>query len=484
MLCHGCYGFCLRFHFRAFSSPSVHPVELQQWRKGLKDWSSGGWLHMNAAGASPASQEVHDATSKMLQQERELGGWAASYEAEARYRQHGRDARQAAAELLGCDAEEIALTESAQSAWAKAFGCLDFRPGDRIFCWASEYAGNAVAFLQAKKKGAQLKILPMQADGTVDVQSLCRELESPSSSRSVVALTHVQTNSSIIQPAARVGEIAKRFNAIFLLDTCQSIGQLPVDVRSLNCDFACGTGRKWLRGPRGTGILYARKSALPMSKDGRLEHSDSVYKLVGEPLMIDHVAVSWTSSETYQLSPGARRFEMWESSPALHAGLAAAIDVCKSIEPYRIWKRSSFLAELLRQNLRQIPGLRIRDAPEEFAGQRCAIVTFEASQLGIASEFIKDVLAQRRITSSVAPPFHTFNEQEWARPSTLRLSPSYYNTEDEVYTVANAIREIVQNGAFEWSAAALLSDPFVFGATRKRPLTVTLFRSKVQQEAI
>ena len=120
------------------------------------------------------------------------------------------------------------------------------------------------------------------------------------------------------------------------------------------------------------------------------------------------------------------------------------------------------------------------------AGWKLSLPCFlpQASQLGIASEFIKDVLAQRRITSSVAPPFHTFNEQEWARPSTLRLSPSYYNTEDEVYTVANAIREIVQNGAFEWSAAALLSDPFVFGATRKRPLTVTLFRSKVQQEAI
>ena len=144
-------------------------------------------------------------------------------------------------------------------------------------------------FLRAKKKyGVHLHVLPMQSDGVVDLQSLQDGLSSlPSSARSLVALTHVQTNSSIIQPAAAVGEIAQKFKAIFLLDTCQSIGQIPVDIRSLRCDFACATGRKWLRGPRGTGFLYAKASTLAKT-DG----------LVGEPAMIDHVAVTWSTPET------------------------------------------------------------------------------------------------------------------------------------------------------------------------------------------
>ena len=426
--------------------------ELESWRRGIKSWDQGGWLHLNAAGASPCSQEVFDAMTQFLSKERDVGG----YEAEAQYVKHGRDARQAAAELLGCDADEIALTESAQSAWAKAFTSLAFRPGDHIFCWASEYAGNAVAFVQAAKKGVQLKVLPMRPDGVVDIESLEKALESmPSSSRALVALTHIQTNSSVVQPAAAVGEIAKKHKAIFLLDTCQSIGQLPVNLRALGCDFACGTGRKWLRGPRGTGLLYARKSVLPQTdpQTGALRYevsdvseghpSSSSSDLVGEPAMIDHVSASWKRSDHYELSAGARRFEMWESSPALHCGLAVAIDACRTIGPERIFQRASFLAELLRDELRQNPGVTFGDAPASAA--RCAIVTFEASQLGITADEIKQALTQRRIAVSVAPPFHTFDDSAWNSPATVRLSPSYYNTEEEIHAAAETVRDILKS---------------------------------------
>eukprot|EP00438_Fugacium_kawagutii_P031937 Skav201878 [mRNA] locus=scaffold550:118362:119432:- [translate_table: standard] len=339
--------------------------------------------------------------------------------------------------------------ESAQSAWAKAFSSLAFRPGDHIFCWASEYAGNAVAFVQAAKAGVVLQVLPIRPDGIVDLESLRRALDAmPSSSRALVALTHVQTNSSIVQPAAAVAEIAQKYRAIFLLDTCQSIGQLPVNVRALGCDFACGTGRKWLRGPRGTGLLYARKSVLPQTNpmDGGLVHPAS--DLLGEPAMIDHVSASWQRSHHYELSAGARRFEMWESSPALHSGLAVAIDACRSIGPERIWKRSSFLAKLLREELGCKPGVTLRDAPASFVegtlgAARCAIVTFEAAEL--TADEIKRALTQRRVAVSVAPAFHTFDDAARKLPSTVRLSPSYYNTEDEIRAVVETIGEILQS---------------------------------------
>ena len=469
MLCHVHRLRCFRSTLKVFCQrtmayagtksemESASREELNSWLQGIKPWRQGGWLHLNAAGASPCSQEVYDVMLGILEREREVGG----YEAEAQYRMHGRDARDAAAELLGCDADEIALTESAQSAWARAFASLDFQPNDHIFCWESEYAGNAVAFIQAAKKGVQLHVLPMQSDGVVDLESLEKSLQSmSSSSRALVALTHIQTNSSIVQPAFAVGEIAKKHNAIFLLDTCQSIGQLPVNVRSLGCDFACGTGRKWLRGPRGTGFLYARKAVLPQTNQrGGLDHpSFASSDLVGEPAMIDHVSASWKSSNHYELSAGARRFEMWESSPALQSGLAAAIDACRTLGPDRIWKRASFLAKMLREELQRIPGVRCRDAPKSAAAAtrtvvQCAIVTFEASELGIASEDIKAALTERRIAVSVAPAFHTFVDNAWKLPSTVRLSPSYYNTQEDIHAVVQAIREILESkkqNVFSW----------------------------------
>lgn len=232
---------------------------LAGWRAGIE---GAGFLHMNAAGASPSPQAVHDAYIQHLDLERDVGGYAA---AARRSAAGGRDAHDAVAALLNCEPGEIALHESAQAAWARAFYSLQFEPSDRIVCFESEYAGNAVAFAQAcKKSGAALEVLPMRADGIADLEQLRAALaRGPAriGGRTLVALTHVQTDSSVVQPAARVGELCRAHGALYLLDACQTIGQLPLDVRSLQCDFASGTGRKWLRGPRGTGFLCAREPA-------------------------------------------------------------------------------------------------------------------------------------------------------------------------------------------------------------------------------
>ena len=406
---------------------------------------------MNAAGASPMAEVVHDAIVAHLELERQVGGYAAEATANAR-----QGARRAAAELLGCDETEIALTESAQAAWAKAFYSLDFQEGDRIFCWESEYAGNAVAFLQAARQHKlELEILPMRTDGIVDVAALDVALKSmPASARSVVALTHIQTNSSIVQPAASVGELARKHGAVFLLDACQSIGQIPVNVRSLSCDFACGTGRKWLRGPRGTGFLYARAAALPQSlPGGAIRKSDR--ELVGEPAMIDHVSVRWTQRHAYDLTSSAQRYEMWESAPALHVGLKEALMLCSRLGPQQIGQRASHLARSLRQRLACMQGIRCCDAPESFSEdaespdiKRCGIVTFQAfPDLRVTSEFIKDALAEQRIAVSVSPSSHTFNDADWSQPSTVRISPSYYNNESEVDAVARTIQSIISHAA-------------------------------------
>lgn len=418
---------------------------------GRRKFTSGAgrqpWIHMNAAGASPQPDEVHDAMVAHLELERSVGAYAAASQLAERPE---LDAHTALAKLLNCDGDEIALAESAQRAWALCFSSVALTDHDRILCFTDEYAGNAVAFLQAvKRTGCTLEVLPMRSDGICDMEALKTALENPPrhlvgrgrGPRTVVCLTHVASAGSIVQPAAEVGVLAKQHGALYILDACQSIGQMPVDVRGLRCDFACGTGRKWLRGPRGTGFLYCRRGALSGEEP-----------LVGEPATIDHTSVKWTSRDTYELAAGAARYEMWESSHASRAGLAAAAAFCSSVGPDVVSERSTALARRLRQGLSQLRGLVLMDAPSSFdegvaeslGASRCAHVTFEAeTTLRLTAEKIHKGLLEMGIGGSISPPTHSFDEALWRRPRVVRLSPTYFNTEEEVDRVVAAVREIL-----------------------------------------
>lgn len=418
---------------RSFSS-SPAGSELARLRAGIGDEI----IHMNAAGASPSPAACHDAVIAHLERERSIGAYAAAAEAEA---SPEADAHAAIARLLRCDSDEIALAESAQRAWALAFSSISLGARDRILAFEDEYAGNAVAFLQsAKRTGCTLEVLPMRADGIVDIDALRIALESPphAGGRTVVALTHIASGGSIIQPAERVGALAKSHGALYILDACQSVGAMPVDARALKADFLCGTGRKWLRGPRGTGFLYARKAALTGSEP-----------LVGEPSTIDHTSVTWTSRETYALAPDARRYEMWESAHAARIGLAAAAAFCDDVGPAFIQQRSAELAQRLRSGLSQLPGVVLRDVPPSFdevtaaelGAARCAHVAFEAeSTLGLSATQLHAVLLAGKIGASVSPATHTFDDGLWKRPRVVRISPTYFNTEEEIDAVLAAVR--------------------------------------------
>lgn len=414
------------------------------------------WVHMNAAGASPTSEATHAAVVAHLEAERAVGGYEAAARASGAARatdgRCARDAHAALAGLLGCDASEIALFESAQAAWAAAFYSLAFRPGDRVLCFESEYGGNAVAFLQvARRTGCTVEVLPMLASGVVDVAALERALAGggAAGSRALVALTHINSDCSVVQPAARVGALARSHGATYLLDACQSIGMIDVDVRALGADFACGTGRKWLRGPRGTGFLYARGEALP-------ERAGAPNGLVGEPPVVDHTSVEWLARGAYELRPGGARvrYEMWENAVALRAGLAVAADEARALG--RLGDVPVRLAARLRAGLAAVPGVELRDAPAAFdddaaaaeGASRAAIVCFvcagsAAGGRAVESQRVVDELAARRIGVSASPPRHTFDDTQWARPASVRASPSHLNTEAEVDALVAAVREIV-----------------------------------------
>jgi len=299
-----------------------------------------------------------------------------------------------------------------------AFYSIPFKEGDRILTAQAEYASNYLAFLQAAKRhGVVIDVIPNDQTGQLSVN----QLENKINERvKLIAITHVPTQGGLVNPAKEVGRIAQKHGVLYLLDACQSVGQMPIDVQEIQCDMLSGTGRKYLRGPRGTGFLYVRKSILD--------------KL--EPPFIDLHAADWVDKDNYQLRNDAKRFENWESYVAGRIGLATAIDYALEIGLHSIQKRVQYLANLLREKLTEISGIKIHDLGKN----RCGIVTFTKYN-EIASD-IYERLSVQKINVSVSPAKYARLDMD-ARDLTeiVRSSVHYYNTEKEIDKFCDAIKQ-------------------------------------------
>jgi selenocysteine lyase/cysteine desulfurase len=360
---------------------------------------------------------VLEAQLRHLRREAEIGGYEAADEA--------KDAiagvYASVARLIGAVRDEIALVENATVAWQMAFYALaqDFRPGDRILTARAEYGANYVAFLQvARRTGAVIEVIPDDATGATDPAALAAMLDGRVR---LIALTWIPTNGGLVNPAAAIGRIARQHGIPYLLDACQAVGQLPVDVAELGCDFLAATGRKFLRGPRGTGFLYVRRE-----------------RLAGlEPPMIDHHGAVWTAPDAYGLRPDARRFETWENNYAAQIGLGAAVDYALDLGLEEIEARCRALADRLRAGLRAIPGVAVHDLGTNPA----AIVSFTRG--GVDAAAIKARCAAAGINLSVSQPSSTLLDAT-ARdlPPLVRASPHCYNAEAEIDRTLEVIAAI------------------------------------------
>lgn len=362
-------------------------------------------MHFNNAGAALMPRKVLRAVTDHLELEARIGG----YEAAGREAERLEAVYDDLAALIGSSRDEIAITENATTAWCHAFYSMDFQPGDRILTSQAEYAANYVAFLQrAHRCGITIDVVPNDPYGSLDVEALERMIDKRTA---LIAITWIPTNGGLVNPAAEIGRIAERHQVPYLLDACQALGQMPVDVRSLKCDFLSATGRKFLRGPRGTGLLYVRRSMLSNL----------------EPAMIDHFGAPWVARDRYRLRPDTRRFETWENAYALRLGLGEAARYALQLGLPAIQKRAWGLAETLRMLLKEIPGLRLWD----IGRQRCAIVSFSVD--GCESAFLVRRMAGAGINVSCSTPASTLLDSSARKlPALIRASPHYYNTEGEV----------------------------------------------------
>ncbi|ROO89117.1 selenocysteine lyase/cysteine desulfurase [Actinocorallia herbida] len=366
--------------------------------------------HLNAAGASLPSTAVLDAVIGHLRLEAKIGG----YEAAEAARPNTESAYALVAALLGGRTEDVALTESATVSWQRAVDALRLGPGDRVVATASTYVSSALNLFELRRRhGVVIDVVGTDETGAVDLAGLRAALRAPAA---LVTAAHVPTSSGLVEPVAEIGAIAREAGVPFLLDATQSVGQLPLDVAALGCTLLVGTGRKFLRAPRGTGLLWVDPS------------------LGLRPLAPDVRGAVWMEDDSYVLAPGARRFETWEHAHALRLGLVAALAELQAAGPDRVYAHIASLGSLARTGLAEVPGVRVVDPPAAGGG----IVTF-VREGEPPADTVRALRGHGLHVTSVPASHGRWDLSRRGLPAVVRASVHLYNTPDDITALTAAL---------------------------------------------
>jgi selenocysteine lyase/cysteine desulfurase len=389
--------------------------QVMQWREETPGCANR--VHLNNAGAGLMPRSVLDAIVGHLNREANFGGYESADDAAEAV----SDAYANVACLLGAQPRNIAVVENSTVAFFQALTAFDFHPGDVIVTTRNDYISNQLAYLSlARRRGIEVRRAADLEAGGADPQSVRELLRDPCVK--LLAVTWVPTNSGLMQAVETLGEIAESAGVPYLVDACQAVGEIPIDVAQLRCDFLSATARKFLRGPRGIGFLYV---------------SDRALKRGDFPLYIDMRGADWVAADSFEPAPDARRFENWEFPYGLVLGLgeAARYALGAGVEPGG--RRARNLAASLRRKLSALPGFRVLDRGKELA----AIVTVEVA--GWDAPELVTLLRQRGINSSASlRAYAVIDMAEKRAASALRLSPHYYNSEEELDAVIEALRSL------------------------------------------
>ncbi|AMR31688.1 aminotransferase V [Mucilaginibacter sp. PAMC 26640] len=394
----------------------ITPQDIQRFRADTKGTTKR--IHFNNAGSSFPPDVVLNTITNYLEEEATYGG----YETEAKYQAALNNTYDLVAKLINADRDEIALVESASVAWGLVFNGIDFKAGDEIITSEMEYITNVMGFLNMKNNhGVIFKVVPNDADGNFSLAGL---EEAITDKTKLIAITHIPSTAGGMMPIEAIGKIARNNRILYLVDACQSAGQIPLDVKAIGCDMLSVTGRKYLRAPRGTGFLFVRKDALEKIK----------------VILMDSFAADWVTETDFKLRNDARRFELYEKNRALILGLGKAVEYALNIGVDSIWQRVQYLADLLRNQLNSIDGVTVHD----FGAEKCGIVTFSVA--GIDSMEVKSKLFEKGINVSLAKAISTLiymNKNHLA--SIVRASVHYYNTDEEIDTMCEVITGIISS---------------------------------------
>lgn len=374
-------------------------------------------VFLDSAGSSLPPRPVLDAVVDHLRREAEIGG----YRAAAERADELDEGYRIFAELLGCAPEEVAFTDSASRSWLAAFDAVPLAAGDRLLVSEVEYASNGIALLRrAHEVGATVETVPSDATGQLDVAALREKLDERVK---LVSLVHVPSNGGLVNPVREVADAAHEVGALVLLDACQSVGQLPVRADELGVDLLSGTGRKWLRGPRGTGVLVVRRAVVERLR----------------PRLLDLHSATWEAPDRVRPREDARVFELWEYGVAERLGLIAAARYALDLGVQQIADTVTERAAKLRDGLAAVPGVEVRD----LGRQRCGIVTFTVA--GVSAGRVRDALWAAGVAVTVSPAASTpLDMGRRGLAELVRASPHYFVAPDQLDTCVAEVARLAR----------------------------------------
>lgn len=384
--------------------------QIRQDTRGLAD----GKIFLNNAGSSLMPSTVTEAMTDYLHQEEQYGGYETANRNSAVLEQFYMET----AALINCRPSNIAFATSATEAFTKALSSIVFKEGDVIITTIDDYISNQITFISLQKKlkvtVIRMKNLPDHELDLEDFEDLVKKHHPK-----LVAVTHIPTNSGLIQNIEGIGKICRQYDVLYLVDACQSVGQMVVDVEKTGCDFLTATGRKFMRGPRGSGFLYV---------------SDRVLEQDYAPLLLDMRGADWTAYNDYQLFPTAKRFEHWEVSYASLLGLTKAVQYANRVGLQNIEDYNKILSGKLRQNLYNA-GFKVWD----WGTRLSSIITFSGPDGDL--ELIQKVLKENNIFFSVTHKNSALIDFTNKNINGIvRLSPHYFNTTEEIEQVSNVLK--------------------------------------------
>lgn len=392
-------------------------VRLAAWRADTPA-ADAGRIHLNNAGAALMPRPVIDAIQQHLMREVKMGG----YEAADAVQSDIDETYSAIATLINCRSRNVAVVENATVAIAQALSAFDLKTGDTILTTRCDYISNQLMYLSlAQRRGVELVRAADLNEGGVDPQSVEENIKKYRPA--VVVLTWVPTNSGLVQDAKAVGDVCLKYDVPYIIDACQAVGQIDIDVNALQCDFLGATARKFLRGPRGIGFLYVSDRALKQGK---------------APLYIDMQGARWTDANEYQLADDAKRFENWEFAYALLLGMGEAARYANTIGMHVITPRVQDLAARLRTKLEALPHIRVLDR----GSNKCGIVT-----AAVDGHDARDIMLRLREeainVSATLRDYAVLDMDDKHATTAVRISPHYYNTDTELNIVVSALEEFI-----------------------------------------
>lgn len=374
--------------------------------------------YLNNAGAALMSEKTYNIIMSHMKLEMELGAYQAAQSVKSEIEQFYLNA----AKLINANSvDEIAFMDSASRGWNMAIYGLRMSAKDTIITLSSEFGTNLITiFDKAKKANANVKILNCDINGDFSLNELEECLKKGAK---FIAISHVVAHGSIINPVEEIGKLAKQYGCTYIVDGCQAVGQIPVNIDMLNCDAYITTGRKWLRGPRGTGFLYINKMAEIDTTQLDLASADLIFD---KDLNISDI----------QIRNDAKRFELWERSIANVLGLSNAI-------------QESFFHDSMLNNMRNHVNL-IRS--EIIDNRNFTLIGKEKSESLIIGFYLnnpeKESIVERSF-KDVDISISTMHD--WDCPlhfpkngatKIFRIAPHYYTDEDTIQLTCKAIENV------------------------------------------